>query len=111
MVRKVAGLSDADARRRLVPSQTTVGGLIKHLRWAEYGWFDRVLQQETGENLRVHERSWEFEFPPDEVLATLIVEYQQQCERSRRIAAQYLLDHVVAHTRFMQVSLRWIYVT
>ncbi|MBV9321312.1 MAG: DUF664 domain-containing protein [Mycobacterium sp.] len=44
-VRKVAGLSDADARRRLVASPTTVGGLIKHLRWAEYGWFDQLLQE------------------------------------------------------------------
>jgi uncharacterized protein DUF664 len=42
VVRKVAGLSDADARRRLVASPTTVGGLIKHLRWAEYGWFDQL---------------------------------------------------------------------
>ena len=32
VVRKASGLSDADARRALVTSPTTVGGLIKHLR-------------------------------------------------------------------------------
>ena len=45
VVRKASGLSDADARRHLVPSATTVGGLVKHLRWAEYGWFDQLLQE------------------------------------------------------------------
>ena len=28
---KVAGVSEADARRRLVPSQTTLGGLLRHM--------------------------------------------------------------------------------
>jgi len=110
VVRKVAGLSDTDARRRLVASQTTVGGLIKHLRWAEYGWFEQVLKSETGENWRLHERSWEFEFLADETLDTLVIEYQQQCRQSRQTAAEYELDHVVPHGRFGQVSLRWIYV-
>jgi uncharacterized damage-inducible protein DinB len=110
VVRKVAGLSDADARRRLVSSQTTVGGLVKHLRWAEYGWFDQLLQERVDDNRRTHERSWEFDVLPDERLATLVAEYQQQGEQSRRIAAQYQLDHRVPHRRLGSVSLRWIYV-
>lgn len=110
VVRKVSGLSDADARRRLVASPTTAGGLIKHLRWAEYGWFDQLLTERAGDNLRPHERSWEFEFLPDESLATLITEYQRQCEQSRRLAAAHPLEHTVPHRRLGHVSLRWIYV-
>jgi uncharacterized damage-inducible protein DinB len=110
VVRKVSHLSDADARRHLVASPTTVGGLIKHLRWAEYGWFDQLLQQRHDDNRRQHDRSWEFEFLPEESLATLITEYQAQCEESRRVAARYPLDHEVPHRRFGAVSLRWIYV-
>lgn len=110
VVRKVTGLSDSDARRRLVASETTVGGLIKHLRWVEYGWFDQLLQERSNDNRRTHERSWEFELLPDESLRTLIAQYQSQCEESRRIAGRYPLDHVVPHVRFGQVSLRWIYV-
>ena len=110
VVRKVSGLSDADARRNLVPSPTTVGGLVKHLRWAEYGWFEQFLQGRLDDNRRTHERSWEFEFLPEEALPTLITGYQTQCEESRRIAARYPLDHVVPHRRFGTVSLRWIYV-
>ncbi|MGH3970248.1 MAG: DinB family protein, partial [Mycobacterium sp.] len=110
VVRKVSGLSDADARRRLVSSSTTVGGLVKHLRWAEYGWFDQLLQERIDDNRRLHERSWEFEFLPEESLATLITEYRAQCEQSRRIAIRYPLDHTVPHRRLGHVSLRWIYV-
>jgi uncharacterized damage-inducible protein DinB len=110
VVRKVSGLSDTAARRSLVASSTTVGGLIKHLRWAEYGWFDQLLQEQSNDNRRTHDRSWEFEFLPEESLPTLITEYQTQCEESRRIAAGYPLDHAVPHRRFGTVSLRWIYV-
>jgi uncharacterized damage-inducible protein DinB len=110
VVRKVSGLSDSDARRSLVASPTTVGGLIKHLRWVEYGWFDQLLQERSNDNRRTHDRSWEFEFLPEEALPTLIAGYQTQCEESRRIAARYPLDHVVPHRRFGTVSLRWIYV-
>ena len=110
VVRKVSGLSDTDARRTLVASSTTVGGLIKHLRWAEYGWFDQLLQERSNDNRRTHDRSWEFEFLPEESLPTLITDYQTQCDESRRIAARYPLDHVVRHRRFGTVSLRWIYV-
>jgi uncharacterized damage-inducible protein DinB len=110
VVRKVAGLSDADARRRLVASQTTVGGLVKHLRWAEYGWFNQLLEERIDDNRRLHDRSWEFEFGPEETLTTLITEYQQQCEHSRQIAARYQLEHQVPHRWFGSVSLRWIYV-
>ena len=111
VARKVSGLSDDDARRHLVPSATTVGGLVKHLRWAEYGWFEQFLQGRLDDNRRTHERSWEFELQPDESLPTLIADYQAQCEESRRIAAHYRLDHVLRHGRLnTTVSLRWIYV-
>jgi uncharacterized damage-inducible protein DinB len=110
VVRKVSGLSDADGRRTLVTSSTTVGGLIKHLRWAEYGWFEQLLQERSDDNRRTHERSWEFEFLPEESLPTLLAGYQNQYDKSRQIAVRYPLDHVVPHRRFGTVSLRWIYV-
>jgi uncharacterized damage-inducible protein DinB len=110
LVRKVSGLSDADARRHLVTSATTVGGLVKHLRWAEYGWFEQFLQERLDDNRRTHDRAWEFEMQPDESLPTLIADYQAQCEESRRIAAQYPLDHELRHGRLRTtVSLRWIF--
>lgn len=110
VVRKVCGLSDDDARRRLVGSATTVGGLVKHLRWVEYGWFDQLLQERIDDNRRPHERAGEFDMGPDEQLGALVAEYRDQCEQSRRFAARYQLDHAVPHQRLGRVSLRWIYI-
>jgi len=110
VVRKASGLSETDARRRLVPSATTVGGLVKHLRWAEFGWFEQLLQEHLDDNRRPHDRAWEFELGDDEALPMLIDGYRRQCEQCRRIAARYPLDHTVAHRRLGRVSLRWIYV-
>jgi hypothetical protein len=45
VTRKVRGASEADVRRRLVPSATTLGGIVKHLRWVEPYWFQRTLAQ------------------------------------------------------------------
>jgi uncharacterized damage-inducible protein DinB len=109
VVRKIAGLSDAVARRRLVPSATTAGGLVKHLRWAEFGWFDQLLQERLDDNRRLHDREWEFVLLSDESLGTLVAEYQTQCRQSRVIAARYPLEHSVPHRRIGRVSLRWIY--
>jgi uncharacterized damage-inducible protein DinB len=36
---KLEGLSDDDLRRQLVPSGTSLLGLVKHLGAVEYGWF------------------------------------------------------------------------
>lgn len=45
VVRKVSGLSEEDARRSPVPSGTSLGGLIKHLRWVELGAFAEQIGQ------------------------------------------------------------------
>lgn len=39
MVAKIRGVSESDARRRLVPSETTLSGLLNHLRRVEASWF------------------------------------------------------------------------
>jgi hypothetical protein len=40
---KLEGLSDADLRRSMTPSGTTLLGLVKHLGAVEYGWFCRTF--------------------------------------------------------------------
>src|SRR6266545_2517083 len=48
---KVSGLSEEEATRRLVPSATTLIGIVKHLRWVELSWFQRVLAGRPPEDL------------------------------------------------------------
>jgi uncharacterized damage-inducible protein DinB len=110
VVEKITGLSEVDIRRRLVPSLTTVGGLVKHLRWVETGWFEYLLAARTGDNRRAHDRDWEFTVQPDDTAASLIEEYRTACARSREVAKDFALDDVVPHRDMGSVSVRWVYV-
>jgi uncharacterized damage-inducible protein DinB len=112
MKRKVLGLSEQDARRSLVPSLTTMTGLLKHLSAVERGWFQRTLARRSAEEIEANSRgddaSWQVR--EDESIADLITEYDQACNESRRIAAGLDLDDSAPHRRLGQVSLRWVYV-
>ena len=44
---KLEGLSDGDLRRQLVPSGTSLLGLVKHLGAVEYGWFCSTFGRPT----------------------------------------------------------------
>ncbi|MFF5171866.1 DinB family protein [Micromonospora sp. NPDC000089] len=112
LLRKVRGLSDADARRRLVPSTTTLAGLVKHLTMVERNWFHRLLAPAPGEVFVTGEQDGDASFTvgPDETLAGLVEAYQAACARSREVAAGFPLDHVVPQPQLGEVSLRWILV-
>lgn len=108
---KVAGVSEADARRRVVPSMTTLAGLIKHLTAVERNWFQRQLAQrdpaDIPGNSRGDDQSWELS--PGDTLGTLIELYDNVCAESRQIAAGFALDDAVPSKRLGEVKLRWIY--
>ncbi|MGH3813019.1 MAG: DinB family protein [Pseudonocardiaceae bacterium] len=111
--RKVWGVSEEDARRRLVPSATTLGGIVKHLRWVELNWFQRILAQIPDSVLPPV--SWDdpdagFRMEFEETVEQLIVDYDRQCELSRQIAAQHELADTSPHRELGEVSLRWIYI-
>jgi uncharacterized damage-inducible protein DinB len=44
---KLEGLGDDDLRRSMVPSGTSLLGLVKHLAAVEYGWFCDTFGRET----------------------------------------------------------------
>lgn len=110
VVRKVAGLSDQAARRSLVPSLTTVAGLVKHLLWVERGWFQEIV---AGRQVEVpwseDDADGDFRVTPEETLAGLVAAYEQECARSREVSAGLALDDVAARQRRgRDVSLRWV---
>ena len=43
VLKKLAGLSEADARRSTVPSGTNVAGLVQHLTFVESKWFEQIV--------------------------------------------------------------------
>lgn len=108
---KLTGVSEVDARRKLVPSLTTLIGLVKHNAAVERNWFQhRLLQvprEEISLNANGDDRSWAV--TEGETIADVLADYDAACEVSRQNAAKYPLEHVVPHDRLGQVSLRWIY--
>lgn len=103
--RKATGLTEEQARRRHVPSSTTVAGLLKHLALVEHNWFVRVLGQLPSV---LPDPEVSFAVGEEETVPGLIAAYEAACARSRESAAKYPLDHVVPHEWLGQVSLRWI---
>ena len=112
LVSKVDGISENEARRRRVPSKTTLAGLIKHMIGVERGWFQEVLAgrkpEDIGPNVGGGDESWDL--AENETVSSLIKEYEQTCEQSRQTAARFALDDAVPEPNMGQVSLRWIYV-
>ncbi|GAB3814268.1 DinB family protein [Micromonospora zhanjiangensis] len=112
VLRKVRGLSEVDAARRLVPSSTTLAGLVKHLTLIEWNWFHALLDPGPGEVFVTSEEDAEasFALADGDTVAELATAYERACARSRELAARFDLDHVVPQPQLGEVSLRWILV-
>lgn len=109
IVYKARGLSDADAARRLLPSITTVSGLIRHLADVERSWMREDMAGETGLQYRWSDEDPDGEFRVTEAdpLAGIIADYEAACAESREVAAQFDLDDRSA-AQDGRYSLRWI---
>jgi hypothetical protein len=111
---KVRGVSESDARRRLVSSATTLGGIVKHLWWVEIYWFQRILAPETSDSERppipFDDPDATFRLEPEETVEGLIANYEKQCDLSRQLAAYHELADTAPHPELGKVSLRGIYV-
>ena len=81
VLKKLAGLSEDDARRSTVPSGTNVAGLVQHLTFVESKWFEGIV---AGGKPDRGKRSMDVD--PDVSLTTLRREYREACEASNAIA-------------------------
>ncbi len=102
VLKKLAGLSETDARRSTVESGTNVAGLIQHLTFVESLWFEEVVAGGTPTRGR---RTMQVE--PDLSLRTLRAEYKAACVASNEIIAK-LADPDAPVTRNGKThNLRW----
>jgi len=82
-LKKLAGLSDADARRSTVDSGTNLAGLLQHLTFVESKWFEQVVG--GGKTTR---GSRAMAVDPSVTLRTLRAEYRAACDASNAIIAR-----------------------
>lgn len=109
LIATVRGLSDEDARRRLVASLTTPISLIKHAAAAERIWFQRFWADMAESECDGYSRRDEgtFTVDEDESLSDVIAEFERASLRSRVIASRFELDATKVNPLEGVVSMRW----
>ena len=108
IVRKIEDLSEEDARRAVVPSGTSLAGLIKHLTETERYWFRHVWAGETGTGW--DRNSWNV--GDDVTVDQLIDDYREAWKESDRLieAAPNFDVPCAEEHRTHRMSLRWVVV-
>lgn len=103
------GLSEDEARTRLVPSLTTPLGLVKHVTFVEQVWFHHRVAGMSREQVGIPETVDEsFSLDPEDTVAGVRGRYLDACGRSREIAAEHDLNEEF-DWRGSPVSLRFLY--
>ncbi|NMM90512.1 mini-circle protein [Rhodococcus sp. SRB_17] len=113
LIETARGLSDTDARRRLVASLTTPISLIKHAAAAERIWFQRFWAGLDESECDGYSRRDEgtFTVTDDESLSDVIAEFERASQRSREIVSRFDLDDTMDTPREGTVSMRWTLLT
>lgn len=105
---KIDGLSDDEVRRPMVPSGTSLLGILKHSTYVERWWFSRVFAGHDVEMIWTDtdpDADWRIE--PTETTAEIIANYEAEIARSRAIIAGAAWDDVAKASR-QGHTLGWI---
>ncbi|WP_327308551.1 DinB family protein [Streptomyces sp. NBC_01298] len=109
---KCEGVSAENARKALLPGSPlmTLSGLINHLRWVEYYWFQVIfLGEEDHGPWTDEDPDREMRIAVDFPLAQLLDAYAEQSARYRELVAAAPLDQRAETVRKgLRVDLRWI---
>jgi hypothetical protein len=104
------GLTEEQARRSLVPSRTTLLGLVKHVTVVEKVWFDEGVTGRSRAEIGIPETPDEtFILEDGDTIASVRAAYRATCEASRRATAPLGLDDLLPGNRRGPLPLRWVY--
>ncbi|MBO0803202.1 MAG: DinB family protein [Nocardiopsaceae bacterium] len=104
------GLTEQQARRSLVPSRTTLLGLVKHATFVEKVWFDEAITCRSRAEIGIPATPDEsFILHEDDTIATVRQAHREACESSRRATSSLGLDDLVYGNRRGPLPLRWVY--
>lgn len=104
------GLTEEQARRSLVPSRTTLLGLVKHATFVEKVWFDEAINCRSRAEIGIPATPDEsFILADGDTIATVQQAHREACESSRRATSSLGLDDIVRGNRRGPLPLRWVY--
>src|SRR5579875_3444465 len=90
------GLTESQARRSLVPSRTTLLGLVKHATFVEKVWFDEAVTCRSRAEIGLPPTPDEsFILGDDDTVATVRQAHLEACEASRRMTSELGLDDLI----------------
>lgn len=104
------GLTEEQARRSLVPSRTTLLGLVKHATFVEKVWFDEAITCRPRDEIGIPATPDDsFILDDGDTIVSIQQAYREACEASRLAAASLELDDLVHGNRRGPLPLRWVY--
>jgi hypothetical protein len=104
------GLTEEQVRRSLVPSRTTLLGLVKHVTFVEKVWFDEAVTCRSRAEIGIPATPDEsFILGDGDTIVTVQRAHREACEASRRAASSLGLEDVVHGNRRGPLPLRWVY--
>ena len=104
------GLNEEQTRRRLVPSATTLLGLVTHVTWMQRVWFEECVGGTPRRELGLVQGPDEsFQLADDDSIASVTAAHRAACATARAAVADLPLDAVVTGHRTGPRTLRWVY--
>jgi hypothetical protein len=108
--RSLDGLTEEQVRRSLVPSATTLLGLVKHATFVERVWFDEAITCRSRDEIGIPATPAEsFILDDNDTIAIVQHAHREACEASRASASSFELDDLVHGNRRGPLPLRWVY--
>jgi hypothetical protein len=104
------GLTEEQARRSLVPSRTTLLGLVKHATFVEKVWFDEAVTCRSRTQIGIPATPDDsFVLADGDTIGGVQRAHREACEASRRATSSLGLDDVLRGNRRGPLPLRWVY--
>lgn len=106
----LTSLTEEQVRRRLVPSATTLLGLVKHVTWMQRVWFEECVGGISRPELGLVQTPAEsFRISPEDNIASVTAAHREACANARTAVAHLPLEAVVTGHRTGPRTLRWVY--
>jgi uncharacterized damage-inducible protein DinB len=104
------GLTDEQARSRLVPSSTTLLGLLKHVTWMQRVWFEECIGGRPRVELGLaHNPEESFQLGDDDTITSVTAAHRKACVTARAAVADLSLNAVVTGHRTGPRTVHWVY--
>jgi hypothetical protein len=104
------GMTEEQARRSLVPSRTTLLGLVKHAAFVERVWFDEAVTCRSRADIGIPATPDEsFVLTDGDTVASVQRDHRDACAMARRATSRLGLDDLLPGNRRGPLPLRWVY--